>query len=578
MFNNLSPIRNLRRWRELQAVLFRYGFDVLIDTKEAKTIQSTLKTLSLPLSIPESRLQDLSVPERVRRMLQDLGPTYVKLGQILSSRSDLLPEGWMEELSKLQDSVPPFSFEDVERIIEEEIGSIEEQFLFVDPEPIAAASIGQVHYAIMNDFSQAVIKVQRPDVEIKIQSDLEFVRDTAKFFHNSTDWGKKYGVVGIAEELIRTLMDELDYTIEATHADRLRRNMEKFKDIHVPIIYWEYTTKRVLTMEAIDGYKINDFENIATLDIDREKISSIFIHSILHQAFIDGFFHADPHPGNMMIEKKTKRLVYLDTGMMGALLPEQRITIGEVVQAIIRRDTEKILRLGLSLGTPFQEINENKLRRDMDHMINLYLEAPIDRLEVSRLLSEVLTMIFEAGIRLPPVVGVAAKALLQGEGVARMINPDIVVVEVMQDVSTQVYLNRFNPKQTFWQSVTFAKDTRDLVKILPRSLNTILSDLQKGEFKVGVEVVDLQDIISNVLIIANRAIVGLILVGMMIGSALAMSVPTKESLAIVPIIGVIGFVLSIGISLLLFLQVLGAIGKTRRQRRRRRKNENKPRD
>ena len=578
MFNNLSPIRNLRRWRELQAVLFRYGFDVLIDTKEAKTIQSTLKTLSLPLSIPESRLQDLSVPERVRRMLQDLGPTYVKLGQILSSRSDLLPEGWMEELSKLQDSVPPFSFEDVERIIEEEIGSIEEQFLFVDPEPIAAASIGQVHYAIMNDFSQAVIKVQRPDVEIKIQSDLEFVRDTAKFFHNSTDWGKKYGVVGIAEELIRTLMDELDYTIEATHADRLRRNMEKFKDIHVPIIYWEYTTKRVLTMEAIDGYKINDFENIATLDIDREKISSIFIHSILHQAFIDGFFHADPHPGNMMIEKKTKRLVYLDTGMMGALLPEQRITIGEVVQAIIRRDTEEILRLGLSLGTPFQEINENKLRRDMDHMINLYLEAPIDRLEVSRLLSEVLTMIFEAGIRLPPVVGVAAKALLQGEGVARMINPDIVVVEVMQDVSTQVYLNRFNPKQTFWQSVTFAKDTRDLVKILPRSLNTILSDLQKGEFKVGVEVVDLQDIISNVLIIANRAIVGLILVGMMIGSALAMSVPTKESLAIVPIIGVIGFVLSIGISLLLFLQVLGAIGKTRRQRRRRRKNENKPRD
>ena len=157
MFNNLSPIRNLRRWRELQAVLFRYGFDVLIDTKEAKTIQSTLKTLSLPLSIPESRLQDLSVPERVRRMLQDLGPTYVKLGQILSSRSDLLPEGWVEELSLLQDSVPPFSFEDVERIVEEEVGSIEECFLFVGTELISAASIAKVHYGMPNIFSHRAI-------------------------------------------------------------------------------------------------------------------------------------------------------------------------------------------------------------------------------------------------------------------------------------------------------------------------------------------------------------------------------------------------------------------------------------
>ena len=578
MFNSFAPIRNLRRWRELQAILFRYGFDVLIDTKEAKTIQSTLKTLSLPLSIPDSRLQDLSVPERVRRMLQDLGPTYVKLGQILSSRSDLLPKGWVEELSKLQDSVPPFSFEEVEQIIADEIGSIETTFLFLDPEPIAAASIGQVHYAILKDFSQVVVKVQRPQVEDKIQSDLEFVRDIAKIFHNTTDWGKKYGVVGIAEELIRTLMDELDYTIEATHADRLRRNMARFKEILVPGIYWEYTTKRILTMEAIDGYKINDFESIASLDIDREHISKIFIHSILHQAFINGFFHADPHPGNLMIEKKTKRLVYLDTGMMGSLLPEQRITIGEIVQAIIRRDTEEILHLALSLGTPFSPVNENKLRRDMDHMINLYLEAPMDRLEVSRLLSEVLTMIFEAGLRLPPVVGVAAKALLQAEGVARAINPDIIVVEVMKDVSTQVYLNQIDPVGTFWQTVSFAKDTRDFIRVLPRSLTSIVNDLKNGDLKVGVEIVDLRDIISNILIISNRAIVGLVLIGMIIGSALAMSVPTGESLSIVPIIGVIGFVLSIMVSLLLFMQVMGAIGKTRRQWRKRRKNANKPRD
>jgi ubiquinone biosynthesis protein len=578
MLNNLPPIRNLRRWRELQAILFRYGFDFLIDTKEVRTIQSTLRTLHLPVSIPESKLHELSTPERVRRMLQDMGPTYVKLGQILSSRSDFLPDSWVQELSKLQDAVPAFSFEEVEHIIEEEIGAVDQSFLFIDPEPIAAASIGQVHYAILNDFSQVVLKVQRPNIEAKIQSDLEFVRDVAKLLHNSVDWGKKYGVVGLAEELIRTLMDELDYNIEATYADRLRRNMEKFPEIHVPIVYWDFTTKRVLTMEAIDGYKINDLESISTLDIDRVGLSKIFMHSILHQAFINGFFHADPHPGNLMVEKKTKRLVYLDTGMMGSLLPEQRNAIGEVVQAIIRRDTEEILRLALILGTPFQQINENKLRRDMDHMINHYLEAPLERLEVTRLLSEILVMIFEAGIRLPPVLGVSAKALLQAEDVARVLNPDVVVVDVMKDVAYSVYLHQINPVNTFWQTVSLAKDTRDLVRVLPRSITKILTNLVQGELKVGIQILELSDIISNILIIANRIIEGIVLVGMLVGSALAMSIPRTDTLAIVPIIGVIGFVISLTISLMMIIQVWSTIGKTRRWSRRRKKDENKPLD
>ncbi|NSW52480.1 MAG: AarF/ABC1/UbiB kinase family protein [Anaerolineae bacterium] len=578
MLNNLPPIRNLRRWRELQAILFRYGFDFLTDIKEVRSIQQTLKTLNLPFSLPESRLHELSTPERVRRMLQDLGPTYVKLGQILSSRSDLLPESWVVELAKLQDSVPPFSFEIVENTIREELGSMEEIFLFLDPEPIAAASIGQVHYAILKDFSQVVVKVQRPNVEEKIQSDLEFVRDIAKLMHNSTDWGKKYGVVGIAEELIRTLMDELDYNIEATNADRLRRNMERFDEIHVPVVYWPYTTKRVLTMEAIDGFKINDIENIATLDLDRQKVSKIFIHSILHQAFINGFFHADPHPGNLMIEKKTNRLVYLDTGMMGSLLPEQRDQLGEVVQAIIRRDTETILRLALKLGVPFQPVNERKLRRDMDHMINQYLEAPLDRLEISRLLTEVLTMIFESGIRLPPVLGVSAKALLQAEDVARTLNPDIVVVEVMQDVSYQVYLNKINPGKLFWSTTGTIRDFQDLLRMLPRAVSTILADLQKGELKVGIEITDLKDIIGNILIIANRLIVGLVLIGMIIGSALAMGVSPRDTYPIVPIMGMIGFFISIVVAISMFLQVWSAIGKARRFRRLRQKNEELRRD
>lgn len=575
MFNNLQSIRNVRRWRELQAILFRYGFDFLIDSTEIKNVKTTLQSLNLPFSLPETRLTELSVSERFRRMLQDLGPTYVKLGQILSSRSDLLPDSWIKELQKLQDAVPPFSFEIVERTIEEDLGSLKDIFLFVDPEPIAAASIGQVHYAILNDFKQVVIKVQRPDIENKIKSDLDLVMDFAKLVQNSTDWGKKYGTVGLVEELIRTLMNELDYNIEGTYADRLRRNMEKFDDIIVPKIYWEYTTKRILTMEAIDGIKINDIENINKLNLDRKKISHTFIHSMFHQSFIDGFFHADPHPGNLMIDKETKKLVYLDTGMMGSLLSEQREQLGEIVQAIIRRDSETIVRLALTLGVPYQPVNEQELSRDIDYLINLYLESPLERIEVSRVLSEIMTLIFEAGIRLPSALGMAAKALIQGESIARTLYPEIQILKVMKDISLQVYMNRFQPKKTFWSVLGTIKDFQQLIKVFPRSLTNILNDLDSGQLKIGIEIVDLKDIINKVLVIANRLIVGVVLLGMMISSALAMGVSPDNTYTLIPILGVIGFIISIGIALMMIVQVWSAIGAAKRSDRRRKRREEK---
>ncbi|MBN2048607.1 MAG: hypothetical protein JW750_12250 [Anaerolineaceae bacterium] len=571
MLNNLPPVRNLRRWRELQAILFRYGFDFLIDIKEIRNIQSTLRTLHLPFSLPESNLHELSTAERVRRMLQDLGPTFVKLGQILSSRSELLPEDWVVELAKLQDDVPPFSFEKAEQIIIEELGEIKEHFLFIEPEPIAAASIGQVHYAILNDFSPVMIKVQRPNVVNQIQSDLEFVRDIAKLLRNTTDLGKKYGTVGIAEELIRVLMDELDYTIEATNADRLRKNMAHLKDIHVPYIYWELTTSRVLTMEAIDGFKINNLEKVHELGIEGPKLARNFIRSILHQAFIDGFFHADPHPGNLMVEKGTHRLVYIDTGMVGSLLPEQRDELGDIVQAILRRDTQEILRIAMILGVPFQPINENKLRREMAHLIHQYLEAPLDRIEVTRALSEILTLLFQSGIRLPPELGIAAKALLQGEAVARTLDPDIVIIQILKDLASEIYLKKLDPQNAFWTISGTVKDFQYLTRIFPRATANILDQLQDGRFQVKIEVTSLEEIIGNVLIIANRLILGLVLVGITIGSALAMSVSSETTFGLIPILGMIGFILSIVVASFMFLQVWSAIGKTRRQRKKVRK-------
>lgn len=566
MLESLQPIRNLRRWREVQSVLFRYGFDFLINQKEVRRIQTAInEKLNLSIHLPQSELIKLSLPQRVRLMLQELGPTYVKLGQILSSRSDLLPRDWIEELTKLQDEVPPFPYEDVQEIIEEELGPIEELFLDFDPEPVAAASIGQVHYALLPDFKPVVVKVQRPNITNQIRSDLEFVKEVARLVRSQTDWGKKYGVMALVEEMTRVLNEELDYRYEATNADRLRRNMASEPDVKVPFMYWDLITPRVLTMERIDGVKINDLKSLDRLGIDRVKLANVFIRSLFKQLLIDGFFHADPHPANLFVDKKTHALVYIDMGMMGSLLAEQREQLGDILTGIMQRDTQEILRLGLQLGTPFQPINEIKLRREIDRIIHQYLEAPLDRFSIANLISQVLTTIFQNGIRLPAELGWAAKTFLQGEDVGRTLNPKIPIIEIFKKISLQVFLQRLNPQPAILKTATSFRELGTLLKLLPRVTTSILKQLDAGEFRIAIDIVDLREVIAQILIIANRIIAGLVLVGMVVGSAIAMGVPAAQSWPIIPILGTVGFILSIVLGVFLYLNVYSEISRKRHQ-------------
>jgi ubiquinone biosynthesis protein len=577
MLNNLSPVRNLKRLREVQAVLFRYGFDFLLDIQEIRNIQALLsKNLNIALSLPESEISKLSMPQRVRLLLQELGPTYVKLGQILSSRSDLLPREWIIELSKLQDEVPPFSYEEVEQIIEEELGPIEQIFLEFDPEPIASASIGQVHRATLNDLRPVMVKVQRPHIVSSVQSDMEFVHDFARLIRDRTDWGKKYGVMAIVDEMGRVLNEEMDYRFEATNADRLRRNMAPESKVHVPYMYWDYITARVLTMEAIDGVKINDVQAIEALGADRIELAKVFIHSIFKQLLIDGYFHADPHPGNLFVDKHTHKLVYLDMGMMGSLLPEQRDMLGDILQAILQRDTAEIARLAMTLGTPFQPVDVLKLRREMDRIIHQYMEAPLNRVSFSQLLSKVLTTIFANGIRLPAELGLAAKTFLQGEDIGHMLHPEIVIFDILKSVSTQVILKKLDPRAAFWSTTTTVREVGELLRTLPRSLTSIMKQIDTGKLTVGLDIINLHEVLTQLIIIANRLIAGLILAGMVIGSAIAMVVNPETtfvlkifglSIAVVPVLGTIGFIISMVIGVQMVWSVFSEVWRTQRKQK-----------
>ncbi len=536
----IRAVRGLQRWRDVQAVLLRYGFDFLIDQEEIQDVRAWLRDR---LHLPLGEFRERSLAERLRLMLQDLGPTFVKLGQVLSSRTDLLPQDWIPELSRLQDEVAPFPFEQVKEILERELGRpLGDVFLSFEEQPLAAASLGQVHRAVLPNLNPVVVKVLRPGVEAQVTADMEILCEIARLVEARTAWGRRYAIRGVVEEFTRSLALEMDYRNEGTNADRLRRLMKNQGRVHVPYIYWEMVTGRVMVMEQVDGVKIKDREQLNLLGVDCGLLADVLVRSIFTQLLIEGFFHADPHPGNLMVDRQTHSLVYIDLGMMGVLLPDQRQALGDVVQAILRHDSGEVVRLILTIGTPTRPVRERILQREVDRLIARYLEAELGRISFAALLSEVLVLIYQHGIRLPGELSLAIKTLIQAEAVARQLDPQISVVDVLTVVAQQMLLQRLNPQTWVFQLAGMLREAGRLAQALPRAMETLLDQMGQGALRIGLDIPDFGQQVQHVYTITNRLTVGVILAGMIVGSAIAMGVSPNESWSFIPVLGVIGFI------------------------------------
>jgi ubiquinone biosynthesis protein len=556
-----NPVRNLQRWRQVQSILLRYGFDVLIDQGEIKEARRFLHE-KLHLSLGE--FNDRSMPERVRLMLQELGPTYVKLGQMLSSRSDLMPEAWVQELSKLQDDVPPFSKEQMRQVIQEELGAPpEEMFAWFDPVPVAAASIGQVHRALLADEQSVVIKVQRPDIGPQIRADMEILREIARVIEARTALGRHYGVQGIVEEFARSLDEELDYRNEGRNAERLRRNMASINEVHVPFIYWRLTTARVLTMEWVQGNKITDLKALSLAGLDRQALADTFIRSMLKQVLIDGFFHADPHPANIFVDPDSGALVFIDLGMMGQIVEEQRTELGNMVLAIKRQDSQEIVRVALTIGTAYGPVQEIKLRRELDRLLDRYLTVTLSEVSFAQLINEVLTLLFAHHIRLPHELTLGAKALVQAEEIARTLDPEIQIIEVARAVAQQIIWQRLDPRNFVLRLPQNARETMRLMHALPEAAEQLLKQIQRGKLTVELEAPDLSERAHDFYVVANQLTLALVLLGMTIGSAIAMSASPETPWGFIRVLGVVGFILAMGIGTALVWRVLRALWRAR---------------
>ncbi|MGE4273205.1 MAG: ABC1 kinase family protein [Desulfitobacterium sp.] len=365
-------IRHLGRYKEVAGVLARNGFGfIFVETGLSDLVPFSSRFMPKL----ETGTGDLkSVGQRIRKVIEELGPTFIKMGQIASTRPDVVPTGIIAELEKLQDNVPSFPFNEVREIIQEELGiQIEKIFINFEEIPLAAASIGQVHRAVLISGETVAVKVQRPHVSTIIETDLEILMDIAGLAEQRLDWAERYQIAEIIDEFAKSLRAELDYTIEAKNAEKMTRQFSNNAKIRIPKIYEDYSAKKVLTMEYIQGTKLSRTERLIELEYDTSEIAKQIVEAILQQILIDGFFHGDPHPGNILV-LTDQVITFLDFGMVGRLTPQMKYHFASLVIGMVRKNTDEIIRVILNMGIAPSDINISRLHSDVDALKDKYLD------------------------------------------------------------------------------------------------------------------------------------------------------------------------------------------------------------
>jgi predicted unusual protein kinase regulating ubiquinone biosynthesis (AarF/ABC1/UbiB family) len=428
----------------------------------------------------------------IRETLLHLGPTFIKVGQFFSTRADLFPSEYVEELSKLQDQVPAFGYEQVATIVQQELGKpIEQIYSYFDPTPLAAASLGQVHRAKLKSGEEVVVKVQRPGLVQLFTIDLEIGRGIAEFFQHHTPWGGAgRDWIGIYEECRRTLWEEVDYLNEGRNADTFRRNFRDMPQIAVPKVYWRYTSPRLLTLEYLPGIKISDYEALSAAGLDRKALARLGAEAYLRQLLKDGFFHADPHPGNIAV-KPDGTLIFYDFGMMGRLRPGIKEKLADMLAAVVAKDADQVVALLVELGVLVPTADLAPVRRSVQYLLDHFLDKPfsskLDKISVAAISEDLYELAYEQPFRFPATFTFVLRALTTLEGLGRGLDPEFNFIEVAKPFAEEL-MNSSHPEretllaQVSRQAVEFTSTSLSL----PRRLETALSKLEQGELRLRV--------------------------------------------------------------------------------------------
>jgi ubiquinone biosynthesis protein len=538
----------IKRYKDVAALLIKYGRSDLVKHDE---LEFALKEQGEALATTtEPKAAELASD------LEKLGPTFIKLGQLLSTRGDLLPEPYLEALARLQDQIAPFSFDEVEQIVSSELGArISKLFAEFDREPTAAASLAQVHRARMRDGRAVVVKVQRPGVRETIVEDLEALEEMADFIDAHTEVGKRYEFGNMLSELRASLLRELDFKQEASNLRRLRVSLREFERIVIPEPVEDFTTSRVLTMDYIPGKKITGLSPLRLLELDGPALAEELFRAYLKQILVDGFFHADPHPGNVFIIDDD-RLALIDLGMVGYISGNFQENLLRLLLAISEGRGDEAAEISVKMGEPKPNFDKHDFEHRVASLVGQHSDATIDRLDAGQIVLEITRIAADCWFRLPSEFTMIAKALMNLDRAVYTLAPDFDPNAVIREEATNLLARRIMKSIEPGNVLTQVIEVKEFVERLPTRVNKILDAIGNNELKIGVDAIDERVVLDGLQKVANRITLGLVLAALIVGAALLMRVDTPFRILGYPGLPMIFFLLAAIAGLVLIASIV----------------------
>ena len=544
LWDALGAVRDLGRLHDIASVLIRYGFgDLVRRIGMSGALEKAGKALNW--RAPEE-LAHLAPPARVRRALEELGPSFVKLGQVLATRVDLFPPEWIDELGKLQDEAPPLPFEQLRAQLQEDLGAApEEIFTDFETNALAAASLAQVHRARLADGTPVILKIRRPGIRPVVEADIRLLERLAEIVDADSPELKRYRPKEVVRQFVLSLRRELDFAAEARNAERVARNLSEREDIVIPRVYWEWTSERLNVQDCIVGVSGRDVRLLPAAGLSARVLAERGATAVLTMILQDGFFHADPHPGNVYY-LKGNRIAFIDFGMVGRLSEHRRYQVAQVLNALVSQDAPVVADVLLDWsGDSDTHVNEEALRTEIDAFVDQYRGVPLERLDVTAMLSDVVTILREHGLALPPDLVLLVKAFITLEGLGRQLDPAFDMASEAAPYLQQALLAHMAPKAVArrgWRSLSNAVS---LLTDLPRDLRQLLKAAQRGKLQVQVDVPPLDRFTERMDKASNRLALAILTAAMIVGSSIVISVEKEPLLAGFPPLGVSGFVLAL---------------------------------
>ena len=546
--------RHLNRYRQILTILFKYGFGDLLDRLSVdQYIGAGLQAISRKRA---ERVEKLTRPQRLRMAFEELGPTYIKLGQILSTRPDLVPVDIIEELARLQDEVPPFPFQDVKAVIESEFGMpAEELFAQLDEQPLASASIGQVHKALTRDGEPVAVKFQRPDIQKIIEVDLEIMLHLATLAERHIKEFELHRPVKIVEEFARTLEKEIDYRLEATNMERIARRFLDLPHVYIPAVFREFTTSRILTTELIEGIKISKVEEITAAGLDHKVIADRIVGLVLKQAFDHGFFHADPHPGNIFVLADNV-ICLVDYGMMGLVDRATREAFVDLIDSVVHQQEVRTTQVLLNLTDWDEQPDIRALEREVADFMGRHFYKPLKDMEIGKLLQDLLQLTMRFRLRLPPDIFLMIKALSSVEGVGRTLDPEFDLIAHASPFIKQVKLERFGPKRISTDVFDMMSRLLQFLQQFPKDLMDLAGMIRQQRLSFQLEHKGLETLLATQDQTSNRMAFAIIIAALIIGSALIVISEIPPLVFGISLIGIIGYLVAAIMGLWLLLAII----------------------